>query len=56
MMDCIKSKYILSDSEEYEFRLILNELIANGTVHGIKGCVIKPLQLKWNVLMDILLV
>ena len=36
MMDCIKSKYILSDSEEYEFRLILNELIANGTVHGNK--------------------
>jgi len=35
-MDCIRSKYILSDTEEYEFRLILNELIANGTVHGNK--------------------
>jgi len=36
MMDCIKSRYALSDSEEYEFRLILNELIANGTIHGNK--------------------
>ncbi|HHT65605.1 MAG TPA: ATP-binding protein [Clostridiales bacterium] len=36
MMDCIKAVYHLSDNEEYEFRLILNELIANGTVHGNK--------------------
>lgn len=34
MMDSIKSNYCLSAEEEYEFRLILNELIANGTVHG----------------------
>ena len=34
MMDSIKSNYRLSAEEEYEFRLILNELIANGTVHG----------------------
>lgn len=36
MMDCIKAMHNLSDCEEYEFRLILNELIANGTVHGNK--------------------
>ena len=28
------------------FQLILNELIANGTVHGNKGYAINPLQLK----------
>jgi len=36
MMNCIKAWKSLSDEEEYEFRLILNELIANGTVHGNK--------------------
>jgi anti-sigma regulatory factor (Ser/Thr protein kinase) len=36
MMNCIRSVYNLSDSDDYEFRLILNELIANGTVHGNK--------------------
>ena len=46
MMDCIKSKYILSDSEEYEFRLILNELIANGTVHGNKRLCDKTITAK----------
>lgn len=45
-MDCIKSKYILSDSEEYEFRLILNELIANGTVHGNKRLCDKTITAK----------
>ena len=34
MMNSIKSKYLLTPDDEYEFRLILNELIANGTVHG----------------------
>ena len=36
MMNFIKSQYELTDDAEYEFRLILNELIANGTVHGNK--------------------
>ena len=36
MINCIKSVYDISDSEEFEFRLILNELIANGTIHGNK--------------------
>lgn len=36
MMDCIKSRYPLSIVDEYEFRLVLNELIANGTIHGNK--------------------
>ena len=35
-MDCIKSRYPLSIVDEYEFRLVLNELIANGTIHGNK--------------------
>ena len=43
MINCIKSVYDISDSEEFEFRLILNELIANGTIHGNKGYATKLL-------------
>lgn len=31
----------LSEDDEYEIRLILNELIANGTIHGNKGACTK---------------
>lgn len=43
MMNCIKSWKALSDDDEYEFQLILNELIANGTVHGNKGLCTKAI-------------
>ncbi|HCS75827.1 MAG TPA: hypothetical protein DIW17_18385 [Clostridiales bacterium] len=46
MMDSIKSNYCLSAEEEYEFRLILNELIANGTVHGNKNHYNKTISAK----------
>ena len=46
MMDSIKSNYCLSAEEEYEFRLILNELIANGTVHGNKNHCDKTIKAK----------
>lgn len=37
MMDCIKKWNPLDDNDNYEFRLILNELISNGILHGNKG-------------------
>ena len=37
MMNCIKEWNHLEDDECYEFRLILNELISNGILHGNKG-------------------
>lgn len=37
MMDIIKNWNLLEDNEDYEFRLVLNELIANGIFHGNKG-------------------
>jgi serine/threonine-protein kinase RsbW len=46
MMECIKAWKRLSDDEEYEFRLILNELIANGTVHGNKRLCDKSIKAK----------
>lgn len=38
MINCIKNWNNLSDDDEYEFRLVLNELICNGVFHGNKGC------------------
>lgn len=37
MMNCIESWNSLDDNDNYEFRLILNELISNGILHGNKG-------------------
>ena len=37
MMTCISDWKCLDEEENYEFRLILNELIANGILHGNKG-------------------
>jgi serine/threonine-protein kinase RsbW len=37
MMNCIKNWNKLDEDEEYEFRLVLNELISNGVFHGNKG-------------------
>jgi len=37
IMERINSWKRLSDENEYQIRLILNELIANGTIHGNKG-------------------
>ena len=37
MMNCIKIGIPLDEDEYFEFRLILNELISNGILHGNKG-------------------
>ncbi|NLI59955.1 MAG: ATP-binding protein [Clostridiales bacterium] len=37
MMNCIKEWNPLDEGEYYEFRLVLNELISNGVLHGNKG-------------------
>ncbi len=37
IMERIRIWNVLTEDDEYEFRLILNELIANGTIHGNKG-------------------
>ncbi len=37
MMNCIREWNPLEEDEYYEFRLILNELISNGILHGNKG-------------------
>lgn len=37
MMTCIKEWNPLDEDEYYEFRLVLNELISNGILHGNKG-------------------
>lgn len=37
MMSCIEAWNSLDDNCNYEFRLILNELISNGILHGNKG-------------------
>lgn len=50
MMDCIKAWKKLSDDDEYEFRLILNELIANGTIHGNKRLCDKAITAKIEAL------
>ena len=44
MMNCIKSWNNLDADDEYEFRLILNELISNGIFHGNKGCCDKKIK------------
>lgn len=43
MMDCINAWNDLKEDEEFEFRLILNELIANGITHGNERCQHKAL-------------
>ncbi|HHW70161.1 MAG TPA: ATP-binding protein [Clostridiales bacterium] len=43
MMDCLNRWNELEEEEEFEFRLILNELIANGIMHGNKKCEQKAL-------------
>lgn len=37
MMNCINEWNPLDEDEYFEFRLILNELISNGILHGNKG-------------------
>lgn len=37
MIECIKCWHELQEEEVYEFLLILNELIANGIIHGNNG-------------------
>lgn len=37
LMNCIMEWNYLEEDESYEFRLILNELISNGVLHGNKG-------------------
>ncbi len=34
MMSCIETWHDLEENEEYELRLIINELIVNGIIHG----------------------
>ncbi|HOB20786.1 MAG TPA: ATP-binding protein [Candidatus Atribacteria bacterium] len=46
MMACIKECTELDKENEYEFCLILNELIANGTIHGNKGLCTKSITAK----------
>lgn len=41
ILDRIQIWRVLSDEDLYEIRLILNELIANGTIHGNKGACTK---------------
>ncbi|MBM7581973.1 serine/threonine-protein kinase RsbW [Caldicoprobacter guelmensis] len=36
IMECIEAWHHLEEEEDYEFRLIINELIVNGIVHGNK--------------------
>lgn len=36
IMSCINAWHHLEEEEDYEFRLIINELIVNGIVHGNK--------------------
>ncbi len=50
MMDSIKGWKKLSPCDEYEIRLILNELIANGTVHGNKRLCDKSITAKIEVI------
>jgi anti-sigma regulatory factor (Ser/Thr protein kinase) len=50
MMECIQAWQKLSDDDAYEFRLILNELIANGTVHGNKRLCDKTIKAKVEVI------
>lgn len=46
MMNCIRNWNSLSDDDEYEFRLVLNELICNGVFHGNKGCSHKKVKVR----------
>jgi len=46
MMNCIRNWNSLSDDDEYEFRLVLNELICNGVFHGNKGCSNKKVKVR----------
>ncbi len=43
MMECLNRWNELEEEEEFEFRLILNELIANAIMHGNKKCEHKAL-------------
>lgn len=43
MMNCINMWNSLMEDEEFEFRLILNELISNGITHGNERCEDKSL-------------
>ena len=43
MMNCINMWNSLKEDEEFEFRLILNELISNGITHGNERCEDKSL-------------
>lgn len=43
MMDCIMIWNPLEEDEQFEFKLILNELISNGLTHGNARCEDKSL-------------
>ncbi len=43
MMNCLNMWNDLEEDEEFEFRLILNELISNGIMHGNEKCETKSL-------------